>query len=148
LPPPLGVVGRGLAITEAAMRGEITDCQGSACAAARHCWKGAGCQLKVAFVFNASQPNPGVFRVRRGLPYRLPLERRSGHGGFIAFFSRKARLQLDFARANQLEIQNGHLTVVCGPAMGDIGRRRRRRTPSFPTWLTLMGISPEQTTSP
>jgi phosphoserine phosphatase len=66
-------------------------------------------------------------------------------GGFTFFSERvRARLQLDFARANQLDIEDGHLTgrMVDRP-WGDIvdGAEKRRVLLEV---CELMGISPEQ----
>lgn len=131
------------AITEAAMRGEITDYKDSL-------------RRRVALLAGVSQQalqdvyvqrlklNPGVEAFvlacrAAGLKTLLV------SGGFT-FFSDKvrARLQLDFARANVLEVVNGQLTgrMVDRP-WGDIvdGAEKRRVLLEV---CELMGISPAQ----
>ena len=131
------------AITEAAMRGEITDYKDSL-------------RRRVALLAGVNQQalhdvyvqrlklNPGVEAFvlacrAAGLKTLLV------SGGFT-FFSDKvrARLQLDFARANVLEVVNGQLTgrMVDRP-WGDIvdGAEKRRVLLEV---CELMGISPAQ----
>ncbi len=131
------------AITEAAMRGEITDYKDSL-------------RRRVALLAGVSQQalhdvylqrlklNPGVEAFvlacrAAGLKTLLV------SGGFT-FFSDKvrARLQLDFARANVLEVVNGLLTgrMVDRP-WGDIvdGAEKRRVLLEV---CELMGVSPAQ----
>ena len=131
------------AITEAAMRGEITDYKDSL-------------RRRVALLAGVNQQalhdvyvqrlklNPGVEAFvlacrAAGLKTLLV------SGGFT-FFSDKvrARLQLDFARANVLEVVNGQLTghMVDRP-WGDIvdGAEKRRVLLEV---CELMGISPTQ----
>jgi len=130
------------AITEAAMRGEITDFKDS---------------LRRRVSLLAGVPESALQQVRQRLCLNPGVEafvaacRAAGlktllvSGGFT-FFSEhvRQRLQLDFARANMLEITDGKLTgrMVDRP-WGDIvdGAEKRRVLLEV---CELMGISPAQ----
>jgi phosphoserine phosphatase len=130
------------AITEAAMRGEIADFKDS---------------LRRRVSLLAGVPEAALHRVAERLSLNPGVEafvaacRAAGlktllvSGGFT-FFSEpvRQRLQLDFARANLLEIVDGHLTgrLVDRP-WGDIvdGAEKRRVLLEV---CELMGISPAQ----
>ncbi|HEX5683694.1 MAG TPA: phosphoserine phosphatase SerB [Ideonella sp.] len=131
------------AITEAAMRGEITDFKDSLRRRVA-LLKGVGEQALHDVYVQRLKLNPGVEAFvlacrAAGLKTLLV------SGGFT-FFSDKvrARLQLDFARANVLEVVDGQLTgrMVDRP-WGDIvdGAEKRRVMLEV---CELMGISPEQ----
>jgi phosphoserine phosphatase len=140
------VAGRGeevAAITEAAMRGEITDYKDSL-------------RRRVAMLAGVSETalqrvydeklelNPGV------VPF-VAACRSAGlktlliSGGFTFFSERiRARLQLDFARANTLGVANGRLTgTLFDRPWGDIvdGAEKKRVLLEV---VELMGIEPAQ----
>jgi phosphoserine phosphatase len=131
------------AITEAAMRGEITDFKDSL---RRRVALLAGVPVTAMAQVLARhlQLNPGVASFvaacrAAGLKTLLV------SGGFTYFSDRvRERLQLDFARANVLEIEGGRLTgrLVDRP-WGDIvdGAEKRRVVLEV---CELMGIAPEQ----
>lgn len=131
------------AITEAAMRGEITDYKDSL---RRRVALLAGVPVQALEEVWAHklQLNPGVERFvaacrAAGLKTLLV------SGGFTFFSERiRQRLQLDFARANTLELADGRLTgrMVDRP-WGDIvdGAEKRRTLLEV---VELLGIRPEQ----
>jgi phosphoserine phosphatase len=131
------------AITEAAMRGEITDYKESL-------------RRRVALLQGVEESalravydkhlrlNPGVERFVAALQ-AAGLKTLLVSGGFTYFSERiRHRLKLDFARANVLEIANGALTgrLVERP-WGDIcdGNEKRRVVLEV---CELMGIAPER----
>ena len=131
------------AITEAAMRGEIADYKESL-------------RLRVALLKGVPeaalhevysqhlQLNPGVERFVQACQH-AGLKTLLVSGGFTFFSDRvRARLGLDFARSNVLEIEDGRLTgrLVDRP-WGDIvdGAEKRRVVLEV---CELMGIAPEQ----
>lgn len=126
------------AITEAAMRGELNFAQsltqrvgllaGLDASALDHVYR------------ERLRPNPGAERMIAGLKargVRIALV----SGGFTFFTERlKERLQLDYARANALEIADGHLT---GRILGTIVGAEGKRDFLLELCRTL-GISPQQ----
>jgi len=131
------------AITEAAMRGEISDFQDSL---RRRVALLAG--VPVAAMEQVYQRhlqlNPGV-QTFVAACQQAGLKTLLVSGGFTFFSDRvKQRLGLDFARANVLEVADGQLTgrLVDRP-WGDIvdGAEKRRVVLEV---CELMGISPEQ----
>ncbi len=131
------------AITEAAMRGEISDYKDSLRRRVA-LLKGVPETALETVYSRHLQLNPGVERFvsacrAAGLKTLLV------SGGFTWFSDRvRQRLALDFARANVLEFDNGHLTgrLVDRP-WGDIvdGAEKRRVVLEV---CELMGIAPEQ----
>jgi len=132
------------AITEAAMRGEITDYKDSL---RRRLAMLRGVRVSALEDVYAQrlQLNPGVTEFvaacrAAGLKTLLV------SGGFTFFSSRvQARLGLDFARANVLEVVDGQLTGALVPQpWGDIvdGTEKRRTLLDV---ADLMGITPAQT---
>jgi phosphoserine phosphatase len=131
------------AITEAAMRGEITDYKDSLRRRVA-LLKGVPLAALEQVYLRRLSLNPGVEAFvlacrAAGLKTLLV------SGGFTFFSERvRARLQLDFARANQLDIEDGQLTgrMVDRP-WGDIvdGLEKRRVLLEV---CELMGISPER----
>jgi phosphoserine phosphatase len=131
------------AITEAAMRGEITDYKDSLRRRVA-LLKGVPLAALEQVYLRRLSLNPGVEAFvlacrAAGLKTLLV------SGGFTFFSERvRARLQLDFARANQLEVVDGQLTgrMVDRP-WGDIvdGAEKRRVLLEV---CELMGISTEQ----
>jgi phosphoserine phosphatase len=135
------------AITEAAMRGEITDYKASLRARVA-LLKGVTVQHMEEVYTQRLQLNPGAEALVKackaaGLKVLLV------SGGFTFFTDRiRARLGLDFARSNVLEVESG---PTCGTLTGrmvdqpwgDIcdGAEKRRTLLEV---STLMGIAPEQ----
>ena len=140
------VVGRKAevaAITEAAMRGEIADDKESLrrrVALLRGVPESALQQVYAQRL----QLNPGVERFVQACK-GAGLKTLLVSGGFTYFSDRvRARLGLDFARANTLEIEDGRLTGrMVDRAWGDIvdGLEKRRVLLEV---CELMGIAPEQ----
>lgn len=131
------------AITEAAMRGEITDYKDSL---RRRVALLAGVPLTALEQVDARhlQLNPGVERFVAACQ-AAGLKTLLVSGGFTFFSDRvRQRLKLDFARANVLETADGALTgrLVDRP-WGDIvdGAEKRRVVLEV---CELMGIRPEQ----
>ena len=135
------------AITEAAMRGEITDYKASLRARVA-LLKGVTVQHMEEVYTQRLQLNPGAEALVKackaaGLKVLLV------SGGFTFFTDRiRARLGLDFARSNVLEVESaptcGTLTGrMVDQAWGDIcdGAEKRRTLLEV---STLMGIAPEQ----
>ena len=131
------------AITEAAMRGEITDFKDS---------------LRRRLALLAGVPAAAVeqvwldrLRLNPGVEAFMAACRQAGlktllvSGGFTFFSERvRQRLQMDFAGANVLEIVDGRLTgAVLPQPWGDIvdGAEKRRTLVEL---IGLMGISPAQ----
>ncbi|MEO5735235.1 MAG: phosphoserine phosphatase SerB [Rubrivivax sp.] len=132
------------AITEAAMRGEIVDYIASLRQRVA-LLRGVPVSALEAVYAERLQFNPGVEAFvaacrNAGLKTLLV------SGGFTFFSQRvQQRLQLDFARSNVLEIENGQLTGGLLPqAWGDIvdGEQKRRTLLDV---ADLMGIDPAQT---
>ena len=132
------------AITDAAMRGEITDYQDSL-RRRLALLRGVPVAALEAVYTQQLQLNPGVEAFvlacqAAGLKTLLV------SGGFTFFSERiRARLKLDFARANTLEVAEGALTGRLVPRpWGEIvdGAEKRRVLLEI---AELMGIGPEQT---
>jgi phosphoserine phosphatase len=131
------------AITEAAMRGEIADYKDSL---RRRVALLRGVPLAALEEVYARhlQLNPGVEAFVQACQ-RAGLKTLLVSGGFTFFSERiRARLKLDFARANVLAVEDGRLagTLVDRP-WGDIvdGAEKRRVVLEV---CELMGIAPEQ----
>ena len=131
------------AITEATMRGEISDYQESL---RRRLALLRGVPLSALETVYAQhlQLNPGV-EVFVQACQAAGLKTLLISGGFTFFSERiRARLGLDFARANMLEIQDGALTGRLVPRpWGEVvdGAEKRRVLLEV---AELMGISPQQ----
>ncbi len=131
------------AITEAAMRGELSDYKDSL-RRRLALLQGVPVQALETVWSHHLQLNPGVEAFVQACQ-RAGLKTLLVSGGFTYFSERvRARLGLDFARANVLEIVDGHLTgrVVPRP-WGDIvdGAEKRRVVLEV---CELMGIEPAQ----
>ena len=131
------------AITEAAMRGDITDYKDSL-RRRMALLEGVPLAALEQVVQRHLQLNPGVERFVRACQ-SAGLKTLLVSGGFTYFSDRvRQRLGLDFARANVLELANGQLTgrLVDRP-WGDIvdGAEKRRVLLEV---CELMGISPTQ----
>ena len=132
------------AITEAAMRGEISDYKESL--RQRVALLRGVSVAHLEQVYNERlQLNPGAAELV-GACRQAGLKTLLVSGGFTFFTDRiRARLGLDFARSNQLEVQDGLLTGrMVDQAWGDIcdGAEKRRTLLEV---ATLMGIEPSQT---
>lgn len=132
------------AITEAAMRGEIADYKDSLLRRVA-LLRGVPLSALEAVYSQHLQLNPGV-EVFVGACQAAGLKTLLVSGGFTFFSDRVcARLKLDFARANVLGIESGHLTGgLVAQAWGDIvdGAEKRRALLEV---AASMGISPQQT---
>ena len=132
------------AITEAAMRGEITDYQDSL-RRRLSLLRGVPLTALEAVYSQRLQLNPGVETFVQACQ-AAGLKTLLVSGGFTFFSERiRARLGLDFARANELEIHEGCLTGGLVPRpWGEIvdGAEKRRVLLEV---AELMGIAPEQT---
>ena len=131
------------AITEAAMRGEITDYKESLRQRVA-LLKGVTVAHMEEVYTQRLQLNPGAAALvaackAAGLKVLLV------SGGFTFFTDRiRQRLGIDFARSNMLEVQDGQLTGrMVDQAWGDIcdGAEKRRTLLEV---ASLMGISPQQ----
>ncbi len=141
------VVGRKAevsAITEAAMRGEIADFKDSL-RRRLALLRGVPIAALEQVYAERLRINPGVeafVAACRGAGLKTLLV----SGGFTFFSDRvRARLQIDFARANVLEVEGGRLTGGLVPqAWGEIvdGAEKKRVLLEV---AELMGISPAQT---
>jgi phosphoserine phosphatase len=131
------------AITEAAMRGEITDYQDSL-RRRLALLRGVPVSALEAVYSQHLQLNPGVEAFVQACQ-AAGLKTLLVSGGFTFFSERiRARLKLDFARANMLEIEDGCLTGRLVPRpWGEIvdGAEKRRVVLEV---AELMGIAPEQ----
>jgi phosphoserine phosphatase len=131
------------AITEAAMRGEITDFKESL---RRRLALLKGVTLDdMARVYNERlQINPGAAELIRAC-HQAGLKVLLVSGGFTFFANRvKERLNIDFARSNQLEVVNDTLTgQLVMQSWGDTcdGQEKRRTVLEL---ASLMGIQPQQ----
>jgi phosphoserine phosphatase len=132
------------AITEAAMRGEITDYKESL--------RQRVALLKGVTVAHMEQVYEQRLQLNPGAAELVAAFKQAGlkvllvSGGFTFFTDRiKTRLGIDFARSNVLEVDNGVLTgrMVDQP-WGDIcdGAEKRRTLLEL---STLLGLSPQQT---
>jgi phosphoserine phosphatase len=131
------------AITEAAMRGEISDYKDSL-RRRLALLKGVPEAALAEVYMQRLQLNPGVEAFVQACQ-AAGLKTLLVSGGFTYFSSRvKQRLGLDFARANVLEVANGLLTggLITQP-WGEIvdGAEKRRTVLDL---CDLMGISPSQ----
>ncbi len=131
------------AITEAAMRGEITDFKDSL-RRRLALLKGVAVAHLESVYENRLQLNPGVEALidrchSEGVKVLLV------SGGFTFFAERlRQRLQIDWVRSNALEIENGHLTGNLIPqSWGDIcdGAMKRQTLLDL---CSLMGIDANQ----
>ena len=131
------------AITEAAMRGEISDYQ-SSLRQRLALLRGVPVSALEAVYSQHLQLNPGVETFVQACQ-AAGLKTLLVSGGFTFFSERiRARLQLDFARANMLEIVDDRLTGQLVPRpWGEIvdGTEKRRVLLEV---AELMGIAPEQ----
>ena len=131
------------AITDAAMRGEITDYKESLRRRVA-LLKGVPESALAEVYTQRLQLNPGVERFVAALQ-AAGLKTLLVSGGFTYFSERiRHRLGLDFARANMLEVANGHLTgALVDRPWGDIcdGNEKRRVVVEV---CDLMGIDPCQ----
>lgn len=132
------------AITEAAMRGEITDYQDSL-RRRLALLRGVPVSALEAVYSQHLQLNPGVEAFVQACQ-AAGLKTLLVSGGFTFFSERiRERLKLDFARANMLEVDNGCLTGRLVPRpWGEIvdGAEKRRVLLEV---AELMGITPAQT---
>jgi phosphoserine phosphatase len=132
------------AITEAAMRGEITSYRESLFRRLA-LLKGAPESALADVVANRLQLNPGVESFVRSCR-NAGLKTLLVSGGFTYFSERvRSLLQLDFARANALAVTDGALTGELLPqAWGDVvdGAEKRRTLLEV---ASLLGITPQQT---
>ncbi|MEZ5643838.1 MAG: phosphoserine phosphatase SerB [Burkholderiaceae bacterium] len=131
------------AITEAAMRGEITDYKDSLRRRVA-LLEGVSVEHLEQVYRHRLQLNPGAAELvlackAAGLKVLLV------SGGFTYFTNRlRDRLALDFARSNLLEIQNGQLTGrMIDQSWGDICDGAQKRATVLQT-CDLLGISPLQ----
>ena len=141
------IVGKGpavAAITEAAMRGEISDYKESL-ARRLALLRGVPLSALEAVCAERLQLNPGVetfVNACRAAGLKTLLV----SGGFTFFSDRvRQRLQLDFARANTLEIEDGRLTgrLIAQPWGEIVDGAQKRRT--LLDLADLMGAPAAQT---
>ena len=132
------------AITEAAMRGEISD-YAQSLRMRLALLRGVPVAALEAVYSQHLQLNPGVENFVRACQ-AAGLKTLLVSGGFTYFSERvRQRLKLDFARANMLEIVDGKLTGALVPRpWGEIvdGAEKKRVLLEV---AELMGIAPEQT---
>jgi phosphoserine phosphatase len=131
------------AITEAAMRGEITDYKDSLRRRVA-LLKGVPVAAMDEVIEQRLQLNPGAEALTRALKdagCKLLLV----SGGFTYFTDRiRDRLGFDFTRSNVLEIEGGHLTGrMVDQAWGDICDGEEKRKMLLAT-CTSLGITPRQ----
>jgi phosphoserine phosphatase len=125
------------AITEAAMRGEITDFKDSLRRRVA-LLQGVPAESLEAVYFHRLQLNPGAEALMSALR-KAGLRTMLVSGGFTHFADRvKARLAMDEAHANTLEIEGGLLT---GRVLGDIvdGEAKRQQLLSLCARLGCSG---------
>jgi phosphoserine phosphatase len=132
------------AITEAAMRGEISNYRDSLMQRLA-LLRGVPLAALEAVYTQQLRLNPGVTRFVQACQ-AAGLKTLLVSGGFTFFSERvRARLKLDFARANMLEIVDGQLTGALVPRpWGEVvdGAEKRRVLLEV---AELMGIEPQQT---
>ncbi len=132
------------AITEAAMRGEITDYKDSL---RRRVALLAGVPVSAMEQVYAQrlQLNPGALALTQAFK-AAGMKLLLVSGGFTFFTDRiKERLQMDYARSNVLEVAGGKLTGrLVDQAWGDICDGEEKRKTVLETCAQL-GISPAQT---
>jgi phosphoserine phosphatase len=131
------------AITEAAMRGEISDYKESLRQRVA-LLRGVPFEALDAVYEERLRLNPGVEAFVKELQ-AAGVRTLLVSGGFTFFSQRvRERLALDFARANVLEIEGGHLTGrLVDQAWGDIMDGEQKRLTVLGL-CDLMGIAPEQ----
>jgi phosphoserine phosphatase len=131
------------AITEAAMRGEITDFKDSLRRRLALLQGVPVSHLEAVFT-ERLRFNPGAQELMAAAR-AAGLKTLLVSGGFTFFADRvKAGLGMDFARANQLEVHDGHLTGrLIEQCWGDIcdGAEKRRTLLEV---ASLLGIRPDQ----
>jgi phosphoserine phosphatase len=131
------------AITEAAMRGEITDFKDSL-RRRLALLKGVTLADMERVYTERLQINPGAAELIAACQ-KVGMKVLLVSGGFTFFADRvKARLNIDFARSNQLEIVDGELTGgLVMQSWGDIcdGAEKRRTLLEV---ASLMGIAPHE----
>lgn len=131
------------AITEAAMRGEITDFKDSL-RRRLALLKGVTLDDMERVYTDRLRINPGAAELIAAC-HRAGLKVLLVSGGFSYFADRvKARLGIDFARSNELDLQDGVLTgQLVSQCWGEIcdGAEKRRTVLEV---ASLLGASPEQ----
>ena len=131
------------AITEAAMRGEITDFKDSL-RRRLALLKGVSAESLEAVYTQRLQINPGAKELIEACQ-KVGMKVLLVSGGFTYFADQvKQRLNIDFAKSNLLEIQNGKLTgKLITQAWGEIcdGEEKRRTVLST---CEELGITPAQ----
>ena len=131
------------AITEAAMRGEITDFKDSL-RRRLALLKGVSAESLEAVYAQRLQINPGAKELIEACQ-KVGMKVLLVSGGFTYFADQvKQRLNIDFAKSNLLEIQNGKLTgKLITQAWGEIcdGEEKRRTVLST---CEELGITPAQ----
>ena len=131
------------AITEAAMRGEITDFKDSL-RRRLAMLKGVSVEHLDAVYRERLQPNPGAAELIAAC-HDAGLKVLLVSGGFTYFAERlRPRLGIDFVRSNQLEIVDGQLTgQLIEQSWGDIcdGAQKRQTLLDL---CSLLGCGPEQ----
>ncbi len=131
------------AITEAAMRGEITDFKDSL-RRRLALLKGVTLADMERVYTERLRINPGAAELIAAC-HKVGMKVLLVSGGFTFFADRvKARLQIDFARSNQLEVVNGELTGgLVMQSWGDIcdGFEKRRTLLEV---ASLLGIAPHE----
>ena len=131
------------AITEAAMRGEITDFKDSL-RRRLALLKGVSAESLEAVYTQRLQINPGAKELIDACQ-KVGMKVLLVSGGFTYFADKvKARLNIDFAKSNLLEIQNGKLTgKLITQSWGEIcdGEEKRRTVLST---CEELGINPAQ----
>jgi phosphoserine phosphatase len=132
------------AITEAAMRGEITDYKDSLRRRVA-LLKGVPIAAMQEVYAQRLQLNPGAQQLTQAFK-AAGMKLLLVSGGFTFFTDRiRDRLQIDWARSNVLEIQDDKLTGrMVDQAWGDICDGEQKRTTLLET-CTQMGITPSQT---
>ncbi len=132
------------AITEAAMRGEITDYKDSLRRRVA-LLKGVPVAAMQVVYAQRLQLNPGAQQLTQAFK-AAGMKLLLVSGGFTFFTDRiRDRLQIDWARSNVLEIQDDKLTGrMVDQAWGDICDGEQKRTTLLET-CTQMGITPSQT---
>ncbi|HMS27906.1 MAG TPA: phosphoserine phosphatase SerB [Burkholderiaceae bacterium] len=138
-----GKKAEGAAITEAAMRGGITDFKDSL-RRRLALLKGVSAQSLDTVYTQQLQINPGaqaLIEACQAVGMKVLLV----SGGFTYFADKvKARLNIDFAKSNMLEIQEGKLTgKLITQAWGEICDGEEKRRTVLSTCETL-GITPAQ----